>query len=329
MLLISLASLIDIGGQPKVPRRRESHPRLQTTTTERNTVELDLGFTFFVPGKTSRMRFFVVLPKSIPDRQKILGIKYSPKPSKVFHENGNRYAEFVFVEPKKRFKVKIDVKAKLFRYDLSTARKKREKNLSKGRGFKDFLKQEEYIEKDHPKIQQLAESIQGKIETDIVKNIYNFVADNMEYVVPGKKALGAVKALEQKKGDCSEYSDLFVAICRAKDIPARVATGYTMRFDEVSPKHHWVEVYLQKYGWVPFDPSWGDVKNVPFRNRLFGRMNPVYVYLSHIRNDEALHNNHFFTFRYWGDKVKLKDSIEFKQPAEPHRPESMTPQRFN
>jgi transglutaminase-like putative cysteine protease len=261
------------------------------------------------------MRFVVILPKTIPDRQKILGIKYSPKPSRVFRENGNRYAEFVFSRPRKRLKVEINIKAELFRYDLFTARKSRGKRPSKDRGLKDFLKEEKYVEKEHPQIQQIAKSIKGQTETEIVENVYDYVIENMEYVVQGEKDLGAVTAVQQKKGDCSEYSDLFVAICRAKDIPARVATGYTVRFDDVSPKHHWVEIYLKKYGWVPFDPSWGDVENIMFRSKVFDRLKTVYIYLTHIRNDEALYNNHFYAYTYWGDKVDLKDSVEFKQSA--------------
>jgi transglutaminase-like putative cysteine protease len=305
----------DTSGQPRAWRRGPIRAKPQKTTTKSNTVELKLRYDFFASGETAKMKFVVILPKTIPDRQKILGIKYSPKPSRVFRENGNRYAEFVFSRPRKRLKVEIDIKAELFRYDLFTARKSRGKRLSKGRGLKDFLKEEKYIEKEHPQIQQIAKSIKGQTETEIVKNVYDYVIENMEYVVQGEKDLGAVTAVQQKKGDCSEYSDLFVAICRAKDIPARVATGYTVRFDDVSPKHHWAEVYLQKYGWVPFDPSWGDVENIMFRSKVFDRLKTVYIYLTHIRNDEALYNNHFYAYTYWGDKAGLKDSVEFKQSA--------------
>jgi transglutaminase-like putative cysteine protease len=325
--LISLVSLTDISSQPRPRQRRPSYPRPlqrkaarprpQETTIESSSVELVLRYNFSTPSETSRIDFVVAVPRTIPNRQRILSIKYSPRPSNVFRRNGNRYAQFVFDEPKKRLKVEMTIKAELFKYDLSVARKKEPKRLAKGPGFKDFLNQEEYIEKDHPQIQEAAENIEGNTEVSTVKKIYDYVVDNMEYTIPGKKALGAVKALEQKKGDCSEYSDLFVAICRAKNIPARVITGYTVRFDDVSPKHHWVEVYLQKYGWVPFDPSWGDVDNVLVRHRTFGTMQPVYIYLTHIRNDEVLHNNHFYTYSFWGDKVELKDSVEFKQPAEP------------
>jgi len=307
-LLISSVSPADISNRNMLWQRRE---------IQNNTVDLDLSYDFFVPGKTFRISFIVILPQTIPGKQKILSIKYSPKPSRIFHENGNRYAEFVFVKLGKRMKVDISIRAELLRYDLLTAIEKREQDFFEGPGFKDFLKQEKYIDKNDPQIQEIAESIEGQTEVGIVKNIYNYVIDNLEYTLHGKKDWGAVKALQQKKGDCTEYSDLFVAICRAKNIPARVVTGYTMRFDTDSSKHNWAEVYLQKYGWVPFDPSGGDVENFIFRNRAFDRMRPVYLYLTNVRSDEILNNYHFARYMYWGDRTRFKDSIEFKQPASP------------
>jgi len=317
LLLVSSVSLADVSGRNMLWQIREHQLRLQEKTIQNNIVDLDLSYDFFVLGETFRISFIVVLPQTIPGKQKILSIKYSPKPSRTFHENGNRYAEFVFIKPGRRMKVNISIRAELLRYDLLNAIEKREQNLTKGPGFEDFLKQEKYIEKDHPKIQRIAESIEGQTEVEIVKNIYNYVIDNLEYTVHSGKDWGAVKALQREKGDCTEYSDLFVAICRAKNIPARVATGYTVRFDTDSSKHHWVEVYLQKYGWIPFDPSGGDVKNNIFRNMAFGRMRPVYIYLSYVRNDEILNNYHFARYTYWGDRARFKDSIEFKQPAPP------------
>ncbi len=58
--------------------------------------------------------------------------------------------------------------------------------------------------------------------------------------------LGPVKALEMKLGDCEDMSALFVALCRAADIPARLVWV---------PNHNWSEFYLtdqQGQGhWVP------------------------------------------------------------------------------
>ena len=307
-LLIGSISSADVSNRNMLWQRRK---------IQNNTIELDLSYDFSVPGETFRISFTVILPQTIPGKQKILSIKYSPKPSRFFHENGNRYAEFVFVKPEKRMKVEIIIRAELLRYDLLTAREKREQDFFEDSELEYFLKQERHIEKDDRQIQEIAESIEGQTEAAIVKNIYNYVIDNLEYTLHGKKDWGAVKALQQKKGDCTEYSDLFVAICRAKNIPARVVTGYTMRFDTDSSKHNWAEVYLQKYGWVPFDPSCGDVENFIFRNRAFDRMRPVYLYLTNIRNDEVLDNYHFARYTYWGDRARLTDSIEFKHSSPP------------
>lgn len=275
-----------------------------------NTVEFDLCYKFTVPAKTSKIKFIVVLPRSIPNKQKVR-IKYSQKPSKIFRKKGNRYAEFTFAKPKKHFTIKINIKADLFRHDLYTVQKELKKNISKGLGFKDFLKPEKYIEADHPKIKQIAKSLTGQNEMEIIENIYNYVIDNMEYDGYNKKDLGSLSAAQQKKGDCSEYSDLFVALCRVKKIPARVATGYTTKFNN-TPKHAWAEVYLKEHGWVSFDPTIGDSKNPLVREKKFHSMKNIYVYFDCLRNNETLNNSHFYRYQYWGDKIEVEDSIEFK-----------------
>jgi transglutaminase-like putative cysteine protease len=317
LLLVGSVSPAVSGGRSAPRQRRERQPNQRQTSIQSNIVEFDLSYDFSVPGETSKISFTVLLPKSVPDRQNILSTSYSPKPSRIFQENANRYAEFVFVKPDRKVKIEISIKAELFRYDLLTARTKRRTVRPEDHQLVDFLEHEKHIEKDHHEIQQIADGMEGQTEIDIVKKIYDYVLDNMEYAVLGRRARGAVKALQQGKGDCTEYSDLFVAICRAKKIPARVATGYTVRVDSDSPKHNWAEVYLQDYGWVPFDPSSGDVKNVIIRGRAFSRMRPAYIYLSGIRNDEVLDNYNFAAYKYWGDRIRFTDSIEFKRPA-PH-----------
>jgi transglutaminase-like putative cysteine protease len=276
-----------------------------------NNIEFVLSYNFSVPGNTSKIRYVVLLPKTIPGRQKIFDIKYSPEPSKCFSKNGNDYAEFVFVEPPKQFKVEITVKAGLFKYDLSTARRKTQLNHANDPNLSDFLKNEKYVEKDEPQIQQIVKSMTGRLEINRVRSIYNYVIDNMEYGGYGKKDLGALKAIQRKSGDCSEYSDLFVALCRANNIPARVVTGCTTEF-KTTPKHAWCEVYLQQYGWVPFDPLRGDKEDPKVRKNRFYTLENIYVYFTHLRNDEVLNNNRYAVYWHWGDEIEFEDSIEFK-----------------
>jgi hypothetical protein len=312
LFFIICASLADSGGKSLANRNNGYTLIPRGATPQNNTVELNLSYDLAVHGETRRLSLIVALPQTMQNRQKILGIMYSPEPTRLFGGNGNRYAEFVFINPEQKIKVKINIKAELIRYDLFTAREKLERDYDESSELRDFLKQEKYIEKNDPKIKEIAQGIEGQTEVDIVKKIYNYVADNIEYTVHGRSDWGAVKALQKKKGDCSEYADLFVALCRAKKIPARVATGYIVRSSAVSSKHNWVEVYLKDFGWVPFDPAWGDVKNTIFRDMAFSRLSPIYLYLSYVRNDELLRNYQFCAYKYWGDSVVLKDSIKFR-----------------
>ena len=277
-------------------------------------VELDLSYDMLVLGKTNKIIFVTLVPQTIPDRQTISRINYSPKPSRIFSRNDNQYAEFVFVNPKRYVKIKIKVKAELFEYNLMTAINKGEKTPANHLELAEFLKQEKYIEKDDHRIQEAAKGIEGRVEVEKVLNIYDYVTDNMEYSIVNQKALGAVNALIHGKGDCTEYSDLFVALCRAKNIPARVITGYRVDRNSTSPKYNWPEVYLQAYGWVPFDPSNGDMGNAPGKGRVLNT-GPVYFYYSHIRNDEVLGYFNFYEYKYSGEKPLFGESIKFKLPA--------------
>ncbi|MBD3352210.1 MAG: hypothetical protein GF364_12045 [Candidatus Lokiarchaeota archaeon] len=84
---------------------------------------------------------------------------------------------------------------------------------------------------------------------------------------------GAVEALAQGKGDCSDYSNLFVAILRSCGIPAREIFGLAVQdfLDDETPRkiaepetgwgHAWTEVYVPDVGWIIFDPTWGDAVN--------------------------------------------------------------------
>ncbi|MBN1456344.1 MAG: transglutaminase domain-containing protein, partial [Sedimentisphaerales bacterium] len=272
-----------------------------------NTVEFQLQYDFHVTGNTSKILFRVPVPISIPDRQEVLDVKYSVKPRRIHSKDSNNYAEFLFSKPKERITVKIDVKAKLYRYDLSIARKSEKDPLLQD-DLKSFLAAEKYIEADDPLIQQAAGGLKGTDELSTVKNIYEYVIDSITYSGYLKADHGAVYALKKKKGDCSEYSYLFAALCRANNIPAKFVEGYA--FDgEKEPRHDWVEVYLEKYGWVPFDPAKGDVEHAGLRKKRFQNLMPVYVYLPPTNDEKRIENYHYIAYWYWGDKVQFKDQV--------------------
>ncbi len=282
------------------------------TSSRTNSVYAELSYKVSVNNKASKVRFITVLPQSISYRQKI-ELEFIPEPLRIFEENGNKYAEYVFEKPEKDFELKINVKARLLKYDLNTAHTKIKETPAEDPNIEDFLKPEKYIEVNAPEIQQIANSIKEADQIRTIRNIYNYVIDNIEYGGYGTKDKGAVQTFKNKKGDCGDYADLFVALCRAKNIPARRILGYMTEYT-VTPRHAWAEVYLNKYGWVAFDPITGDVKNAATRNRRFKNLKPIYIYFNHIRNDDTLYNQNYWTYVTSGG-ITIKDSIEFKKPG--------------
>jgi len=69
---------------------------------------------------------------------------------------------------------------------------------------------------------------------------------------------------KRKSGYCEHFASSFVILCRCRNIPARLVTGFTpgeynpfTGLWEIAMKdaHAWAEVYLPSWGWVPFDPT--------------------------------------------------------------------------
>jgi hypothetical protein len=91
------------------------------------------------------------------------------------------------------------------------------------------------IESRDPKIRELAKEIGADKEKawDHVEAIYDWVREKVKYQNGPLK--GALAALKDGTGDCEELSSLFIAICRAANIPARTVWV---------PGHCYSEFYL-------------------------------------------------------------------------------------
>ena len=102
------------------------------------------------------------------------------------------------------------------------------------------------IESRNAKIRKVAEQFKNAGETpwEKVEAIYDWVRDKVEYKNGPIK--GALAALDDETGDCEELTSLFIAICRANDIPARTVWV---------PGHCYPEFYLEdkegKGHWFP------------------------------------------------------------------------------
>src|SRR5512143_2902328 len=63
--------------------------------------------------------------------------------------------------------------------------------------------------------------------------IFHWVAENLHYAGCLPKNRGALYALKNRQGDCSEFAYLFAACCRANGIPARALGGYVCTEDRI------------------------------------------------------------------------------------------------
>lgn len=93
-----------------------------------------------------------------------------------------------------------------------------------------------------------------------VSNTAFWVKKNINYDLESVAAEANQKAswvLENKKGVCDELTNLFIAMCRAKGIPAKFVSGIAYNEELGWGAHGWAEVYFSNYGWVPFDITFG------------------------------------------------------------------------
>ncbi len=111
-----------------------------------------------------------------------------------------------------------------------------------------YLKPSPFIESNDRRIRQAADSIpieSGNSAFEQVEQIYKWVRETVEYEFD-TQIHSCLEALESGVGDCEELSSLFIAICRAKGIPARAVW---------IPSHTYPEFYLEdKAGngyWLP------------------------------------------------------------------------------
>lgn len=94
------------------------------------------------------------------------------------------------------------------------------------------------------------------------RQINDYVVDHLYYNLDDRHDDAPV-ILQNGHGSCSEYSYLFIALCRAAGLPARYQGGSRPRdefpyTDEVF--HRWTEVYFPDIGWVAVDPTWNDTR---------------------------------------------------------------------
>lgn len=141
---------------------------------------------------------------------------------------------------------------------------------------KQFLSDEKYIEVGAPAIKEAAASLMKNNPTDSAKAITEFVIKTVEENGYIRDNHGALYALNEKKGDCTEFAYLFTALARANGIPARPVGGFYLSEERAKLKggyyHNWAEFY-DGQTWQIADPLHKQFLMAPGDYLVFRRAN--------------------------------------------------------
>jgi transglutaminase-like putative cysteine protease len=224
-----------------------------TTTTdtpppiEQASVTYDLVHTIdlenFGAGEASRIQIWVALVRSIAPYQELISMMITPVDCATISDiYDNEYAviEFTEVPAGETRQVEIQYKLKVYELDFDLGQ-------CEGDVPDEYINSEKYMESDSLVIRAQSDELSAG-QVDLCgksRAFYDFVGENVSYVGYNPGDIGAAVALETLVGDCTEYTDLLIALNRASGIPARYFDGVTCCTDAGSGK-----VKTSTTGWM-------------------------------------------------------------------------------
>lgn len=175
------------------------------------------------------------------------------------------------------------------------------------------------IDPEHPLIINMADEIIADSidDLDYIKKAYTAIQNQLDY-----KSSGTFSTLDQiftnGGGDCGALSSVYISLLRHKGIPARYVTGGTLSSVKGFVSHYWVEFYLERYGWIPSDPSFTSSSNTFYlgyvdSNRV--AFNRGMSFKHHNGKEEiTLSNLQYYSYSHWlwGGKISGEYSINRK-----------------
>jgi transglutaminase-like putative cysteine protease len=264
------------------------------------------------PGQPQKQNIWVALIRTFPPYQTVQSMQVSPaKYTTVTDEYGNQYAEFDFsgqpAGTTQTVQIDYQVTVNELTYNLSDCR---------GALLNEFIQPELHIESANPQIVALAGKLSPGNATACqqVRAFYDYIGNTLVYTYNGAN-WGAQAALGPMGADCTEYSDLLVALSRARSIPARYFEGIlyldksTAALAQID--HAWPDVYLPNVGWVALDPTLG--RSLVDRDTYFAHYTPDHIIVTMGVNPSVLRGGDYWTTLYWpGTSSNIQTSGNWK-----------------
>jgi hypothetical protein len=127
-----------------------------------------------------------------------------------------------------------------------------------------YLRAQDGLIRTTPRILALARTLAGPASApwNSLQSFWNYMLDELSsgavhYDQIDARAPGDW-VLESGWYDCQLGSALFVSLCRARGIPARIISGHFLYRLAPTP-HYWAEAWVDGRGWLPFDLTCWDL----------------------------------------------------------------------
>jgi hypothetical protein len=189
--------------------------------------------------------------------------------------------------------------------------------------MKDYLKETNLVDYNHPRIQQLIEERKWRSGTEFekIKQIYDFVKEEIIFGYNAKDDFSASEVLQQGYGQCNTKSTLLIALLRGVGVPARThgfmidktmqkgaLAGLTYLLAPSKIIHAWAEVYYQGK-WVALEgviPDQGFYNAV--QDRLQRRQDGYYGYAIAMK-DKCAENMCFTGMDTFSQNLAITDDL--------------------
>lgn len=226
------------------------------TVGQYQTFNFTINYDLYNPSSTSRIEKISLPPDT--SYQTLYYLNLQPPPLDLEVDADGNWLALYELSPKQKINVSATGEANLFH------------QAKKGGWFEPVIAEGDYLgpqthwQVDHPKIEELA----GRLKT--AEAIYRYVVDTLTYdynsIKKGANRRGALAALDDPQHSvCTDFTDLFITLCRAAGIPARELAGFAYTENEKLKElaldndllHSWPEYYdAQKKQWIMVDPTW-------------------------------------------------------------------------
>jgi len=255
-----------------------------------SSIHRQIQYSFTLQNKTNRLlnkaEFWTYAPVKLTSTQRCIKLEASYPYELIEDDLGNQILYFRFGNISPYDTKFITIKASLLLFDKPSSISVQDINP--------FIQPEKYIESDHPELLKFAGKFKDQKQIKTAENIFRWVANNVHYAGYLRDGRGALYTLR----DCTEYMYLFVALCRASDIPARGIGGYVYSGVPIlnpSSYHNWAEFYDDS-AWRIADPQ----------KKVFMHDSSHYIAMNIISDSPKNPMGEFYRFRFAGDGLEVK-----------------------